>query len=109
MSDLNELAHERNRLANERTYLSWVRTSLGILGLGFLVLRFIPYHTPEHIMEAKQVGVVLVFLAITLLVFSLINFISIERKRSQSRGTLFAASIMTTVLVLAALWLLRIS
>jgi putative membrane protein len=31
---------ERTLLANERTLLSWVRTSVAIVGLGFLVARF---------------------------------------------------------------------
>ncbi len=109
MTDLNELAQERNHLASERTYLSWVRTSLGILGLGFLILKFIPYHTEAHIEEAKQVGIGLIFLAITLLIFSLITFLRGEISHHRERGSLIASSIMTLVLVASALWLLRIS
>jgi putative membrane protein len=30
----------REHAANERTFLAWVRTSVGIVGFGFLVLRF---------------------------------------------------------------------
>ena len=29
----------RDHLANERTFLAWVRTSLGLIGLGFVVAR----------------------------------------------------------------------
>ena len=29
----------RDHLANERTYLAWLRTAVGLLGLGFLVAR----------------------------------------------------------------------
>ena len=29
----------RDHLANERTFLAWVRTSLGLIGLGFLLAR----------------------------------------------------------------------
>jgi putative membrane protein len=29
----------RDHLANERTYLAWVRTSLGLIGLGFVLAR----------------------------------------------------------------------
>jgi len=29
----------RDHLANERTYLAWLRTGMGLLGLGFLVAR----------------------------------------------------------------------
>jgi putative membrane protein len=30
----------REHAANERTFLAWVRTSIGVVGLGFLVARF---------------------------------------------------------------------
>lgn len=29
-----------NHLANERTFLAWIRTSIGIVGLGFVVVKF---------------------------------------------------------------------
>lgn len=29
-----------DHLANERTYLAWIRTSIGIMGFGFLVVKF---------------------------------------------------------------------
>ncbi|HTT97555.1 MAG TPA: DUF202 domain-containing protein [Rhizomicrobium sp.] len=35
----------REHAANERTFLAWVRTSIGIIGFGFLVLRF-DVHSP---------------------------------------------------------------
>lgn len=31
---------ERNKLANQRTFLAWVRTSLALITLGFVVQRF---------------------------------------------------------------------
>ena len=36
---MNEQDHIRDHLANERTFLAWVRTSLGLLGLGFVLAR----------------------------------------------------------------------
>jgi putative membrane protein len=32
--------HETEYLANERTFLAWVRTSIGVISLGFVVARF---------------------------------------------------------------------
>ena len=31
--------HTREHLANERTFLAWVRTALGLIGLGFVLAR----------------------------------------------------------------------
>jgi putative membrane protein len=32
--------HLRDHLANERTFLAWIRTSIAVVGLGFVVARF---------------------------------------------------------------------
>ncbi|AGA25378.1 YidH family protein [Singulisphaera acidiphila] len=32
-------ARTRDHLANERTFLAWIRTSLGLIGLGFVIAR----------------------------------------------------------------------
>jgi putative membrane protein len=32
--------HSQQHLANERTFLSWLRTSIALIGLGFIVARF---------------------------------------------------------------------
>ncbi|MBB5439184.1 uncharacterized membrane protein YidH (DUF202 family) [Pedobacter sp. AK017] len=29
-----------DHLANERTFLAWIRTSIGIMGFGFVVVKF---------------------------------------------------------------------
>jgi uncharacterized membrane protein YidH (DUF202 family) len=33
----------RDHLANERTFLAWVRTALGLIGLGFVLARMGPH------------------------------------------------------------------
>src|SRR5476651_1174608 len=35
-----ETTNIRDHLANERTFLAWVRTSLGIMAFGFVVVKF---------------------------------------------------------------------
>src|SRR5206468_6479757 len=37
---LTEGKFETELLANERTFLAWVRTSIAVMGLGFVVARF---------------------------------------------------------------------
>lgn len=39
----------REHAANERTFLAWVRTSIGIVGFGFLVTRFDVHSSIAHI------------------------------------------------------------
>lgn len=40
MSDDNLNSHPRDHLANERTFLAWIRTSIGIMAFGFVVEKF---------------------------------------------------------------------
>ncbi|HET7629523.1 MAG TPA: DUF202 domain-containing protein [Bacillales bacterium] len=35
--DKNQLPYAQQHLANERTYLAWIRTAVAIFGIGFLV------------------------------------------------------------------------
>lgn len=38
--EANELKHAQQHLANERTYLAWIRTAVAIIGIGFLGAHF---------------------------------------------------------------------
>jgi putative membrane protein len=37
----------RDHLANERTYLAWMRTAVGLMGFGVVILRLRAFHPPE--------------------------------------------------------------
>lgn len=36
----------RDHLANERTYLSWMRTAIALMGFGVVILRIRAFHSP---------------------------------------------------------------
>ncbi|MBF2065463.1 MAG: DUF202 domain-containing protein [Calothrix sp. C42_A2020_038] len=40
MSRLSKIARIREHQANERTFLAWLRTSIGLIGFGFAIARF---------------------------------------------------------------------
>ena len=52
----------RDHLANERTYLSWLRTSLGVLALAAAVARFGAGGGPRDWLAVALLGVLGVFL-----------------------------------------------
>jgi putative membrane protein len=77
-----------DHLANERTFLAWIRTSLAIMGFGFIVERFglllreigtklsnnpIPSH------YSSLVGIVLTLLGIVVMLVALLNFLQARR------------------------------
>src|SRR6266571_2715736 len=82
-----------DHLANERTFLAWVRTSLAIMGFGFIVERFglllreigtkiTNAPIPSH--YSALVGITLTVLGDVVLVVALLNFLqarkAIEKK-----------------------------
>lgn len=84
-------------LANERTFLSWVRTSIALIGLGFIISKFgyfltefriiiyrysvdspelNPYQTPSSIDQLSNwIGIATISLAIVLILFALKNYL----------------------------------
>lgn len=77
----------RDHLANERTFLAWIRTALAIVALGFVVARFglllrdlgIPHAHPKAFTLGSVVGIVLVFFGATMAVLAGFRFLQIRR------------------------------
>lgn len=54
---MNEIKKQQNisdHLANERTLLAWIRTSIGIMGFGFVVVKFSLFMKQLTIILGKQ-------------------------------------------------------
>ncbi len=69
--------------SNERTYLAWIRTSIALIGLGFLVEKFEYYLVSFYKLEntgiidnsfSKMSGLVLIGLAFVILLGSTVQF-----------------------------------
>ncbi len=106
----------RDHLANERTLLAWVRTSLGIMGMGFVVARFglvlrdiTPVARHELPREASTIfGTALILVAAVLSVIATVEYLrrgqAIERNRYHQSSALvlaLAAGIVLVALLLA--------
>lgn len=68
------LAIERTRLANERTFLSYFRTSVVILSSGFAIIKL------EVLDEISELGVVLLLLGPAILILGIIRFFYVKRQ-----------------------------
>lgn len=76
--------------AAERTFLAWIRTGLGLMGVGFAVARFGLFlrelsasatHTPVHASGfSVRAGVAIVFLGVVVLVASTIHHVTLTRE-----------------------------
>lgn len=74
----------RFSLANERTFLAWMRTALGMVALGVGVATFISTHTTNGISLA--VAATLVFLGGTIAALSWTRWLHVERAMRVGRG-----------------------
>jgi putative membrane protein len=83
-----------NHLANERTFLAWIRTGLATISIGFVVARFglflrelglksepIPYSSLHYSMVF---GVALSVTGIVAIVIALMNFLQVRRDIEQN-------------------------
>ncbi len=80
----------RSHLANERTFLAWIRTSVSIMAFGFLIEKFslflwmkvkmLDSNVSSSLTLSNLFGVVLIGLGVLLGLFALIHYVHIERE-----------------------------
>jgi putative membrane protein len=111
-------------LAEERTFLAWIRTGIALMGFGFVVARFGIFleqlHLPERISAARPpefspwFGVALITTGALVNLFSARRFMhlagEVDRNqfadRSLSRQGVFVASFLTLVGVAMTIYLI---
>jgi len=82
-----------DHLANERTFLAWMRTSIGIMAFGFVVVKFSFFLKQISIILGKGIvnqskgyssvaGIILVIVGATTAVLSFIRYKKTERQLS---------------------------
>jgi len=80
-----------DHLANERTFLAWIRTSIGIMGFGFVVVKFslfvkqvgIILKTPHHSIHngsSAAIGVSLVAFGAIAAFFAYLNYKKVQKE-----------------------------
>ncbi len=113
--------HVSDHLANERTFLAWLRTGLAVMGFGFVVARFglllrelglkLPGSTGQAVPVSTIIGILLTLLGIFLLVVALFNFLHYRRaidkeQFSPHAGYVIVLTIVTGVIgVILAIYL----
>lgn len=89
----------RFTLANERTFLSWVTTSLGLLGIGLAVGTIIP---GEHA-AIDVLAILWILMAAVLSIRALIRWFRMERAIRLNQGLPLSTSIPVVAVALAVL------
>ncbi|WP_165776394.1 YidH family protein [Candidatus Nitrosotalea bavarica] len=93
MSESKRSDRSNEHLANERTFLAWLRTCIALMGLGFVVARFslflrefgiitknqtIPSNLPDPF-SSTILGMSMIGLGILLIIYALVNYIKTQK------------------------------
>lgn len=91
MDELKKQGNPTDHLANERTFLAWIRTSIGIMAFGFVVVKFSLFVRQISLILGKEniihqkgysgiVGIVLVIVGTVIAVLSYIRYKHTEKQ-----------------------------
>jgi uncharacterized membrane protein YidH (DUF202 family) len=104
-------AYRQVHMANERTFLAWIRTSIGIMAFGFVVEKFalfvdkisyllgksnVPGATPSSFGYTSIFGIILVAMGASMGVLSFIRYKKVEREIDEDT---FQPSLILDILV----------
>lgn len=124
LKEKNSFEKSREHLANERTFLAWVRTSIALMGFGFVIVKFTLFLKEiSLLLETKDVspkeysaivGVIMVALGVILVVLAFFQYKKYEKQLnsnsyvSSSILTLFVTLILLSGGIILILYLISI-
>lgn len=105
-----------DHLANERTFLAWVRTSVGIMAFGFVVVKFSLFVKQMSIMFGKEStplphsysGAVGIFLVAVGTITSGLAYFSYRRTARHLRDGKYEHSTLMTTLLMGFIFLVSL-
>lgn len=93
--------NRRAHMANERTFLAWVRTAIGIMAFGLVIEEFAFGGSPQFIPTpgpSQFTGLVLIIFGVMITIFSYVRYTIIERELD--KGVYKSNIVLTTALAL---------
>jgi len=117
--EINKPQNVSDHLANERTFLAWIRTSIGIMAFGFVVVKFSLFVKQvslilgkEKVVSAKGysavVGIVLVAVGAVTSITSYIRYKFTEKqlKEGNYQNSSLLITILTAFIFLVSVFLI---
>jgi len=119
MNENKKNENVRDHMANERTFLAWIRTSIGIMAFGFVVVKFaffvreitIEFGERNIVHSKGYSGIMGIFLVIVGSIITLLSFFRYKQTAKQlNEGTYSHSSILitmiTSIIILVSLLLI---
>lgn len=92
MADNQPISNPSDHLANERTFLAWIRTSIAIMGFGFVVVKFalfvkqisLALNKRDAVLPgggySSQIGILLVAVGVIMALYSYLRYRITEKQ-----------------------------
>jgi putative membrane protein len=106
-------------LANERTFLAWIRTSIALMGFGFVIVKFAVFLRQAAFMTNRQLilpenrtsavtGIVMVILGALVAVLAYVRYRHIEKQLNQNDyfPSKWLSVLVTAVIVIGSILLI---
>lgn len=111
MREENHFDLLREHLANERTFLAWIRTSLALMGFGFVIIKFsfflqelalwVEPQNKNSVEFSNHLGIIMVVAGIVLSLLAWIRFRKTGKQlNNRTYSTSFVLSMLLTIIIL---------
>lgn len=116
--DQNNNSKPSDHLANERTFLAWIRTSIAVMAFGFVVVKFSLFIKQLSVVLAGKnilptkgfsawIGIALVLIGTVLTLLSYLRYRNTEKQLlNQAYKPSFILSLLTTIAIVFISFLL---
>ncbi|WP_309090910.1 DUF202 domain-containing protein [Domibacillus sp.] len=115
MTKTKSAAFVQQHLANERTYLAWIRTAIAIIGIGFLIsnlhFSFLSRHSTRADLLADIVGFAAILSGLLVIAFSTRSYfikakaIDNEMFKPEKASILLLTGIIVTLILLFGVYI----
>jgi putative membrane protein len=118
MQNLNDDARVRDHLANERTYLAWLRTGMAMMGFGVVIAKLRYLFLPEastpptaSIVHVSNIGFLFAVIGLLIIMIAGCRYVVVQNQIRQksyksSKRTVVTLSIIVIALGVLIVWYL---
>lgn len=73
-----QLASRRTHMANERTFLAWIRTAIGIMAFGYAIERFLIIESEPSQRHSQLPGLLLLVFGVVITALAFLRYRAVE-------------------------------